>query len=197
MIKTVDDLEKEFYIQRDRMLKELNKKEQELRNGIGKLLGQVSILKKKQNQLQLLDNKAKKKLVLMQQKLDKMKKQEKGDQNTIVYMKNRIKQLRREIPILEKNIRKIIPERNKIARMDGSLTRMLKPLNKTIMEKQSMINALRLKMKKLNKKEAFIKQGTIVWGEFKPKTVKKKQTKKVIVKKPKEKSIFDIFSIKH
>jgi chromosome segregation ATPase len=190
-------LEKEFYIQRDRMLKELNKKEQELRNGIGKLLGQVLILKKKQNQLQLLDNKAKKKLVLMQQKLDKMKKQEKGDQNTIVYMKNRIKQLRREIPTLEKNIRKIIPERNKIARMDGSLTRMLKPLNKTIMEKQSMINDLRLKMKKLNKKEAFIKQGTIVWGEFKPKTVKKKQTKKVIVKKPKEKSIFDIFSIKH
>lgn len=53
---------------------------------------------------------------MMQQKLNRMKRQEKEDENAIVYMKNRIKQLKKEIPMLEKNIKKIILERNRIAK---------------------------------------------------------------------------------
>jgi chromosome segregation ATPase len=188
-MKTVSELEKEFYIHRDRILKELSKKEQPLQKELNKILSQVSVLKQKQKKIQILDNKAKKSLEILQQRLNKNKRQVIEDGKNIRFMKNRIKQLKREIPILEKNIKKVIPERSKMAKKDGKLTRAILSLNIKIKKKQGMINALRSKINKLHRKENFIRQGKIVWGEFNHMRRKVSPKKKVIEKKPR-KSIF-------
>lgn len=62
---------------------------------------------------------------------------------------------------------------------------MLNVLNKKIMKKQAMINILKSKMNKLNKKEDFIKRGRIIWGEFrlKPKIIIKKKSCEKIKRK--------------
>jgi chromosome segregation ATPase len=188
-MKTIPELEKEFYIHRNRILKELNKNEQPLRKELNKILSQVSVLKQKQKQIQLLDIKAKKSLEITQERLNKNKRQVIEDENNVRFMKNRIKQLRREIPVLEKNIREIIPERNKMAKKAGKLTRMVMPLDIKIKKNQERINILRDKIKKLNRKENFIRQGKIVWGEFNRIRKKVAPKKKVIEEKPR-KSIF-------
>jgi len=188
-METIPELEKKFYINRDRILKELNKNEQPLRNELNKLLSQVSILKQKQKQIQLLDIKAKKDLQMTQEKLNKNKRQVMEDENKVRFMANRIQQLKREIPILEKNIRKIIPERNKMTKKVGEITRMVMPLNIKIKKNQERINILKAKIKKLDRKENFIRQGKIVWGEFNHIRRKIAPKKKVVEEKPK-KSIF-------
>jgi len=194
MKKGISDLEREFYIQRDRLLKGMLKQEQTVRKELDKFLGQMAILKGKQRELQILENKTKNKLQLEQQRLEHMKKQEKEDIQSINYMKNRIKQLKKEIPMLERSIIKIIPERNKIAKNEQKIEHALTKLNKQIMKKQAVINILKSKMKKLSSKEDFIKKGKIVWGEFKPKQKKMKKRMPIKrIKKIKERSFLDIF----
>ena len=190
-MKTASELEKEFYIHRDRILKELKKSEQPLRKELNKLLIQLPRIKQRQKQLQLLDAKAKKYLEMSQEKLNKNKRQIIQDENNIRFMKNRIRQLKREIPVLEKNIRKIIPERNKMAKKARKLTRMIMSLNIKINKYQKRIDVLRSKINKLNKKENFIKQGKIVWGEFNNLRRKVAPKKEVTEEKPK-KSIFSM-----
>jgi chromosome segregation ATPase len=196
MARSLEDLEREFYVHRDKILKEMDKKEQPLRRELGKLTKQVSVLKEKRKQVQLLDGNARKKMCVMQQKLESMRRHEKEDAKTIVYMKNRIRQLKKEIPVLERNIKKTIPERSKIAKEDRKLTKLINSLGSKIAKKQVMINVLKSKVKKLDRKEDFIKHGTIVWGEFKPKKLAKKKQARKPVKKPKRKPLFGIFSLR-
>jgi len=188
-MKTIPELEKQFYIYRDRILKELNKNEQPLRKELNKLLSQVSVLKQKQKQIQLLDIKAKKSLQTTQERLNKNRRQVIEDERNVRFMTNRIRQLKREIPALERNIRKIIPERNKMAKKVGQITRMVMPLNIKIKNNQGRINILRAKIKKLDRKENFVRQGKIVWGEFNHIRKKVASKKKVIEQKPRR-SIF-------
>ena len=193
-MKTIPELEKEFYIHRNRILKELNKNEQPLRKELNKILSQVSVLKQKQKQIQLLDIKAKKSLGITQERLNKNKRQVIEDEKNVRLMKNRITQLKREIPMLEKNIRKIIPERNKMAKKSEKLTRMVMPLNIKIKKNQERINILRAKIKKLDRKENFIRQGKIVWGEFNHMRKKLAPKKKVVEEKPRESIFSRIFN---
>jgi len=182
-------LEKQFYSYKIRILKELNKNEQPLRRELNKLLSQVSTLQQKQRQIQLLDTRAKKSLQTTQDRLNKNRRQVIEDEKNVRFMTNRIRQLKREIPVLERNIRRIIPERNKMAKKVGKIDRMVMPLNTKIKKNQERVNILRSKIKKLDRKENFIRQGKIVWGEFNHIRKKVAPKKKVIEQKPK-KSIF-------
>lgn len=207
-MRNISDLEKKFYTQRNIILKGLNREEQILRRGSDKLLEQMAVLKKKQRQLQFIDGRIKKRLEIMQNKLAQMKRQEKEDKSTIENMKKRIRQLKVEIPTIEKNIRKIAPERDRIAKDDKKVTNMLKVLGRKIAKKQAMVDKLKSKVKRLDKKEYFIQHGKIVWGEFKPKQKtqkarieKKRQAKKALERKQRGKqkgrSLLDIFSVGH
>jgi chromosome segregation ATPase len=201
-MKTVEELEKEFYVQRDGILKQLNKKEDIIRKDLSKLTAQLSVFKKKRAQLQAVENRTKKNLNNMQKKLGTSKTQVRKDENTVKFMKKRIIQLRREIPVIERNIKKMTPQKNRIAKAYQRIDSKLRPVNKMISKKQAEIKALKAKISKLDSKENFIRRGAIVWGEFKPKRkiVKKPRKKAKGAKKPQEppkkKSFLGIFSLK-
>jgi chromosome segregation ATPase len=166
MAKSIEELQKEFDIQKTPIVRELNNNEQKIRRELNKLVGKVSALKQQQKNVQALGSKAKKNIELAQHKMSKNKREIIEDAGRIRFLKKRIKQLKREIPVLERNIKKITPERNKLALRDRKLARLQIPLNKQISKSKEIINNLRAQIKKLNRKENFIKKGRIVWGEF-------------------------------
>jgi chromosome segregation ATPase len=175
MAKNINELERNFYKQRDTILKALKAEDAKLKKDYGTLLKQLNALKAKQNKVYSMDRAAKKSLAQMKTKLVAMHKQELLDSASIKFMQARITSLKKERPTIERAIRKSVPEMRKLARMDRGLERVLKPLNKKIAERQSAIEDLRAKMKKLGSKEAFIKRGVIVWGEFRKHIKKKKR----------------------
>lgn len=199
MKEDIRKLEKDFYIKRDSILKELESKEIVIRKKLKGLLFQAASLKKRQNQLKNLDDSAKKKLYMNQSKLDNTRKKVKTDEESIECMRDSIDKLKKEIPVLERTIQKIIPQRDSIFEKKVELDSMLKKLNKNIFENQSVINILKSKIKNLDSKESFVKQARIVWNEMKARKNKKarrpvKAEKKNVEEKPKKKSFFGIFS---
>jgi hypothetical protein len=192
MVSNVNELERSFYKQRERILKALKKEEDVLKKDMSKLTVQLGGLKSKQSKIASMDRDAKRRVRDLEAKLIRMHKQQVSDAQTVKFMKARIRQLSREIPAIERTIKKSVPDIRKYARMDRKLERILKPLDKKVGERQKAIAELRLKMRKLAKKEDFIKKGTIVWGEFR-KHVKKRPAKKADQKQERKGGILDVF----
>jgi chromosome segregation ATPase len=194
MVSNVNELEKNFYKQRERILRALKKEEELLKKEMGGLTTQLAGLRSKQAKVTSMDRTTKRRLGELKARLERMHRQEVSDSASIKFMQKRIRQMRREIPSIERSIRLSVPEIRKLAKTDKRLESMLVPLNKKVAERQKALVDLRAKMKKLYKKEDFIKKGTIVWGEFR-KHVKKRPARKQI-QKPERKGLFDVFKRK-
>ena len=92
MVSNVNELEKSFYKQRERILKALKKEEDVLKKEMSNVSAQLGGLKAKQSKIASMDRDAKRRVRDLEAKLIRMHRQEMSDSQAVRFMTARIRQ---------------------------------------------------------------------------------------------------------